>query len=443
MASAEGRGAVTIYDIPQLVAAGEVRSRRTLPSFLYFTEQGQRDSGVVALPWDQAPDLVAGVFARDEGALVPSRQISSAKSWLSNPHVDRTAALLPWASESGARLSPVEASARLLAHIRDAWNADRAGADSGARLEHQHVVLTVPASFDEEARELTVQAARMAGLERLTLLEEPLAALYAWIAAHRRQLTQVFSEDSLILVVDVGGGTTDFSLIRVRIEDGELGFERIAIGEHLLLGGDNLDLSLAALVERKLSPARLTLAQRQVLRRKCTAAKEALLSNALTTRLAITVLGSGRGVVGGGLTTELTHDEVAAALTEGFLPQTRPDDLPARDRRPGLRELGLPYETEPAIPRHLAAFLTKAASGAGAPAMASPDAVLFNGGFFTPPLARTQLLDTLTSWLGVRPRVLDNENPEAAVALGAAFYGKLRQDPAAARRLLIRAGSAR
>jgi molecular chaperone DnaK (HSP70) len=440
VAAAEGRGAIASFGVPQLVTAGEVRPHRTLPSFLFFTEQGQRDSGAVALPWDRSPDLVAGVFARDEGALVPGRLISSAKSWLSNPHVDRTAALLPWGSEAGDRLSPVEASARLLAHIREAWNHTHAQGDDAARFEQQQIVLTVPASFDEEARELTVEAAKAAGLERLTLLEEPLAALYAWIAAHRRQLAQGFAGDSLILVIDVGGGTTDFSLIRARVEGEELAFERIAIGEHLLLGGDNLDLALATAVEQKLAPARLTLAQRQALRRKCTAAKEALLTSDATERLAITVLGSGRGVIGGGLTTELTRAEVVSALREGFLPLTRPDDLPARDRRVGLRELGLPYETEPAITRHLAAFLTRAGANGE---MARPDAVLFNGGFFTPSLVRTQVLDALAVWFGARPRVLENENPEAAVALGAAFYGKLRQDPAAARRLLIRAGSAR
>lgn len=416
-----------------------MRPHRTLPSFLYFTEAGQREAGTVALPWNPSPDVVSGVFARDEGALVPARQISSAKSWLSNPHVDRTAALLPWGNEAGVRLSPVEASARVLGHIRDAWNHEHRAED--AKLEEQQVVLTVPASFDEEARELTVEAARNAGFERLTLLEEPLAALYAWIASHRRQLTEIFSGESLILVVDVGGGTTDFSLIRAHVDGDDLTFERIAIGEHLLLGGDNLDLSLAAMVEQKLAPARLTLVQRQVLRRKCTAAKESLLTEGSSDRLPITVLGSGRGVIGGGLTTELTREEVASALTEGFLPAVRADDLPARDRRVGLRELGLPYETEPAITRHLAAFLTRAAGANGQ--MARPDAVLFNGGFFTPALARNQVLDALAAWFGERPRVLENENPEAAVALGAAFYGKLRQDPAAARRLLIRAGSAR
>jgi molecular chaperone DnaK (HSP70) len=444
LASAGQRAAGEIFDVPQLVAAGEVRTHQTLPSFLYFTDQAQRDSAAVALPWDSAPELVAGIFARDEGALVPARQISSAKSWLSNPHVDRTAALLPWGSDGGPRLSPVESSARLLSHLRDAWNHRLAPTDESMRLEAQHIVLTVPASFDEEARELTVQAARIAGFVHLTLLEEPLAALYSWISLHRRQLAETFAGGALILVCDVGGGTTDFSLIQARVDEGELMFERIAIGEHLLLGGDNLDLALAALAEQKLSSSgRLSLTQRQVLRRKCTAAKEALLSDAAADRLTLTVLGSGRGVVGGGMTTELTREEVVGALISGFLPLTGPADLPARDRRAGLRELGLPYETEPAITRHLASFLTGAAAAAGSAEMARPDAILFNGGFFTPSIARNQLLDALASWFGTRPRVLENASPEAAVALGAAFYGKLRQDPAAAKRLLIRAGSAR
>ncbi len=395
------------------------------------------------LPWDPAPEIVAGVFARDEGALMPARQIASAKSWLSNPRVDRTAALLPWGAEAGPRLSPVEASSRILSHLRDAWNHERARTDDSARLEQQHVVLTVPASFDEEARELTVMAAEQAGLRQLTLLEEPLAALYAWIAANRRRLADTFGDGALILVCDVGGGTTDFSLIQARIEDGELAFERIAIGEHLLLGGDNLDLALASLVEQKLGQSgKLTLTQRQVLRRKCTAAKETLLSDSGVDRLALTVLGSGRGVVGGGMTTELTRDEAVATLTEGFLPLTAPGDVPARDRRVGLRELGLPYETEPAITRHLAGFLTRAGAARGA-AMMRPDAVLFNGGFFAPARARNQVLDALAAWFGERPLVLENQAPESAVAIGAAFYGKLRQDPAASKRLLIRAGSAR
>ena len=444
LASAGRRAAAEVFEVAQLVALGEVRSHHTLPSFLYFTDQAQRDSASVALPWDAAPEIVAGVFARDEGALVPARQIASAKSWLSNTHVDRTAALLPWGSEGGPRLSPVESSARLLSHLRQAWNHRHAPGADDLPLEAQHIVLTVPASFDEEARELTAEAARMAGFVHLTLLEEPLAALYSWMASHRRELADTFRGGALILVCDVGGGTTDFSLIQARTDLGELTFERIAIGEHLLLGGDNLDLALAALAEQKLSySGRLTLTQRQVLRRKCTAAKETLLSDGAPDRVALTLLGSGRGVVAGGMSIELTREEVVEALTKGFLPLTGPADLPARERRPGLRELGLPYETEPAITRHLAAFLTRAAKAAGCRDMAQPDAVLFNGGFFTPSLARNQLLDALTSWFGVRPRVLENANPEAAVALGAAVYGKLRQDPGAGTRLLIRAGSGR
>ena len=302
------------------------------------------------------------MYARDHGALVPARQVSSAKSWLSNPSVDRTAPLLPWLNEEGRRISPVEASARLLAHLRDAWNHEHAGDDETLRLERLPIVLTVPASFDEEARELTVQAARDAGFEQLTLLEEPLAALYAWIAAHRRDLSATLGDGALVLVCDVGGGTTDFSLIRTAIEDGELVFERIAIGEHLLLGGDNLDLALAVLVEQKIAggAAKLTLTQRQTLRRKCSAAKEQLLSEPDLGTVRITILGGGRGVVGGGVTAELTRDDVVRALEDGFLPLTAADDLPARNRRVGLRELGLPYESEPAITKHLAGFLSRA-----------------------------------------------------------------------------------
>ena len=443
LAWAQARGAISIFQIPQLVAAGEVAGRPTLPSFLYFTDQSQRDAGSVRLPWDTSPDLIAGTFARDEGSLVPSRQIASTKSWLSNPRVDRTAALLPWGGEGGPRLSPVEASARLLAHVRDGWNHEHVRSGEQWRLDRHHVVLAVPASFDEEARELTVAAAHQAGIEQLTLLEEPLAALYAWIASHRRQLSGTFGAGALILVCDVGGGTTDFSLIRAQIEEGELAFARIAIGDHLLLGGDNLDLALASLVEQKLAPSgKLTVSQRQILRRKCTAAKETLLGDSGSDRVPITLLGSGRGVVGGGMSTELTRQEVAATLTEGFLPVTDPADVPARDRRVGLRELGLPYETEPAITRHLAGFLTRAGAAHGT-AMMRPDAVLFNGGFFTPALARHQILDALAAWFGARPQVLENDAPESAVAIGAAFYGKLRRNPAASKRLLIRAGSAR
>jgi molecular chaperone DnaK (HSP70) len=436
MAVSDGR-APRVSAIPQLVAAGEVGRQPTLPSFLYQIDD---DAVRAALPWNHSLDFVAGVFARDEGALVPARQVASAKSWLANARVDRTAPLLPWGAESGPKLSPVEASARLLAHLRDAWNHEHAGTDA-VPLEQHPIVLTVPASFDEEARELTADAARLARFEQFTLLEEPLAALYAWIAAHRRQLASRLPDDTLVLVCDVGGGTTDFSLVHAHVDEGELAFERTAIGDHLLLGGDNVDLALAALVEPKFQNAKLTLVQRQILRRKCSTAKEQLLSDNAPTAVPVTLLGSGRGVVGGNLTTELTQAEVRRTLDE-FLPASDAADLPARDRRVGLRELGLPYETEPAITKHLAAFLTRSTNGKGA-AMARPTAVLFNGGFFTPAFARERVLEALTRWFGEPPLVLENARPEAAVAIGAAFYARLRQDPHASRGLLIQAGSAR
>jgi molecular chaperone DnaK (HSP70) len=440
------RGPLRIFNIHQLVASGETGNPESLPSFLYFPTDTERAAGAARLPWDASPDVVVGTFARDQGALVPSRQISSAKSWLSNPSVDRTARLLPWGADEGPKLSPVEASARVLAHIRDAWDHEHARGDPSARLETNPIVLTVPASFDEEARELTVQAARDAGFERFTLLEEPIAALYAWIAANRRSAATTLSDGALLLVCDVGGGTTDFSLMRASIDGGEVTFERVAIGEHLLLGGDNVDLALAVLIESRIAggdTSKLSLSQRQMLRRKCSAAKEQLLSDAVVDKVRVTILGSGRGVVGGGVSVDLARQDVVAVLTDGFLPITAKDDLPARDRRVALRELGLPYEGEPAITRHLAAFLHRAGRQGSGTSMVRPDAVLFNGGFFTPAVVRQRVLDALARWFGERPVVLENQRPEAAVALGAAFYAKLRENPQAARRLLIRAGSAR
>lgn len=442
IAWAASSGPVRLFEIPQVVAAGESGRQSTLPSFLYFPTPEEVAAGHVPPPW--AADAVAGVFARDHGALIPARQISSAKSWLSNAAVDRSAPLLPWIDGAPQKLSPVEASARLLGHLRTAWNHEHASAGSAA-MEDQSLVLTVPASFDAEAREMTMAAAAAAGLPDVTLLEEPLAALYAWIAAHPRDIRNALAPGGLVLVCDVGGGTSDFSLMRAAEENGGLVFERIAIGEHLLLGGDNLDFALAALVEERLgAAARLSLSQRQILRRKCSAAKERLLSDPGPDRLPITLLGGGRGVVGGGLSTELTREDVVGMLSDGFLPLSAGDDLPARHRRAGLRELGLPYESEPAITRHLAAFLTRAAGPAGiGGGMAAPDAVLFNGGFFVPPLARTRVLEALARWCGRRPALLENARPEASVAIGAAFYARVRSRPDTARRWLIRAGASR
>ncbi|MBA3713923.1 MAG: Hsp70 family protein [Pyrinomonadaceae bacterium] len=461
-----GTPTIRVFEVPQFVAEGELGTLSGLPSFLYFTGETESTTDSFRLPWEEGPQsIIVGRLAREQGALVPGRQVSSAKSWLSLSSVDRTADILPWGAEQPEHsCSPVAASARYLAHLRDAWNyvmasngegGDEAGGVDELRFEQQEIVLTVPASFDEEARELTVQAARDAGLIHLTLLEEPLAAFYAWIAAHRTTLKRHLKDGQLILICDVGGGTTDFSLIRVSVDGKDVRFARTAIGEHLLLGGDNVDLALARRVEEKLGHPRLSLRQQNALRRQCCAAKEKLLGDATAERVPLTVLGGGRSVIGGALATELTRIEVEQILTEGFLPLTAPDDLPARDKRTGLRELGLPYASEAAITKHLGAFLRQAATAMSVEqprtleanqsgAMVRPDAVLFNGGFFLAPLTVERVVAAIAGWFPPqgkkwRPKVLTNESPDSAVAVGAASYAHVRHGNG----LRISGGSAR
>jgi molecular chaperone DnaK (HSP70) len=454
---------ILVFPVPQLVGQGEVNARPALPSFLYFPTEDELSAGTVSATWDEDPPMVTGVFAREQGALVPSRQVSSAKSWLSYPGVHRRAKILPVQAEPPQpMISPVEASARYLMHLRDAWNG-AIGIDVETRFENQEIVLTVPGSFDEEARELTVEAARRAGLNKLILLEEPLAAFYAWIATNRHGQAgdpssrlhlagdgngEDLPDGELILICDIGGGTTDFSLVRARSVNGELQFERTAIGEHLLLGGDNFDFALARHVEKKLEGITLTLRQRYALRLACCAAKERLLSDSSLERVTVSVLGSGRAVIGQALSVELTRQEVLQILTDGFLPITAPDEMPAHGRPTGLRELGLPYASDPAITKHLAAFLTQAAVVmSGSPAnqrMARPHAVLFNGGFCAPAVTRERIVEAISAWFGVtqrgwRPRLLNNEAVDSAVARGAAYYGRVRRGTG----LRIRAGNAR
>ena len=338
--------------MPQLVAHGEVRTLSALPSFLYFPTADELSAGAVSATWDEDPPMVTGVLAREQGALVPSRQVSSAKSWLSYPGVDRRAKILPAQAEPPQpMISPVEASARYLMHLRDAWNG-AIGTDAETRFEHQEIVLTVPASFDEEARELTVEAARNAEVRQShsarrtagRVLRVDCGESAGAGASRMRRRAEDLRDGELILICDIGGGTTDFSLVRARLVDGELQFERTAIGEHLLLGGDNLDLALARRVEEKLKDVKLTLRQRYALRRACCAAKERLLSDSSLERVPVTVLGSGRAVIGQALSVELTREEVLQILTAGFLPITAPDEMPARGRldrvartRPALR----------------------------------------------------------------------------------------------------------
>src|SRR5579871_1142186 len=399
---------IHIFDVPQLVAAGRVEARRTLPSFL-FLEEGEP----------------VGTYAREQGALVPTKLVHSAKSWLSNSDVDRTAKILPWDSQDTGRvLSPVEVSARFLAKMREAWDAGRHGP-----MSEQNVVLTVPASFDEEARELTVMAAEQAGLPRLTLLEEPAAAFYSWIAGNLAQSRKMLHDGQIVLVCDVGGGTSDFSLIRVARDGDRIEFTRTAVGKHLLLGGDNLDLTLAWLVESKLA-TQLSIRQRSALRRQCAAAKERLLADPNLKSVEITVLGSGSSLVGGTLKTEILREEALELALEGFLPFCTIDEKPTEEKRSLFRELGLPYVSDPAITRHLAAFLS-------AQEEARPDAILFNGGFFIPEICRERVADVMERWHGKRPLILENRDLDLAVAVGAAYYSYVKATGAG---LLVRGG---
>src|SRR5579863_10309682 len=308
---------IHVQEIPQYVAQGRIETRRTLPSFLYLGDQEY-----------------LGVFAREQGALVPTKCVHSAKSWLSNPDVDRTAKILPWDAQEGGRvLSPVEVSNAIISHLRDAWNP----AYPNAPLSAQDVVLTVPASFDEEARELTVQAARDAGIEKLTLVEEPAAAFYSWIANHLAQSQKSLFDGQLVLVCDVGGGTSDFTLVRVHRDGDRIEFTRTAVGKHLLLGGDNLDLTLAWLVEAKLG-TQLSIRQRTALRRQCAAAKEKLLADPNLKSVEITVLGAGSSLVGGTLKTEILREEALELTLEGFLPFCAIDEKPQEEKRSLFRE---------------------------------------------------------------------------------------------------------
>jgi molecular chaperone DnaK (HSP70) len=408
----EDSPAIQVLEVPQYVAQGRIEARSTLPSFLY-------------LAGPNADQQFTGVYAREQGALVPTQCVHSAKSWLSNADVDRTAKILPWdAQEAGRLLSPVEASARILKHLAEAWNTSH-----GSPVGEHPIVLTVPASFDEEARELTVMAAREAGIEKLTLLEEPAAAFYSWIANDLARSQKSLFDGQTVLICDVGGGTSDFTLIRVTREGDRVDFTRTAVGKHLLLGGDNLDLTLAWLAESKLGKL-LSIRQRSALRRQCAAAKEKLLSDPNLKSVELTVLGGGSSLVGGTLKTEILREEVLELALDGFLPACELTDKPQEDESSPYREVGLPLVADPAITRHLAAFLESAGN-------TRPDAILFNGGFFIPDVLRQRVADVMEHWYGRRPVIFENRDLDLAVAVGAAYYSYVRSTGAG---LLVRGG---
>ena len=428
---------VELLGIPQLINPSEVRDEDLLPSFLYIPGASDFPAGSTALPWDPSPETVVGRLAQKRGVENAGRLVSSAKSWLSHGGVDRTAPILPFRAPEGVpKYSPVEASRRYLEHLRKAW--DHLKPDAPFAI--QQVLVTVPASFDAVARDLTLKAAEQAGYQNITLLEEPQAAFYAWIERHPDWRERVTVGD-LILVVDIGGGTTDFTLIAVTEQAGELSLERVAVGEHILLGGDNIDLALARLVADQLAQqgTKIDNFQLQALWNNCRTAKEKLLDPGNKKDEApVTILGKGTGVVGGSIKAKLQRVDLDRLLTEGFLPAVSSNDMPARQRRAGLQEIGLPYAADAAMTRHMARFLRQQASAVeqggvrrGPSGLACPTHILFNGGVLNAGLIRERILGVLNSWLAeegmpaVQP--LSGEDLMHAVSRGAAYYGLARR----------------
>jgi molecular chaperone DnaK (HSP70) len=443
--------ALTHLPIAQVVSPGTVEPRPLLPSFLYLPGANEQPAGALKLPWDAARDYAAGEFARTFGSQVPTRLVASAKSWLCHSGVDRRQPLLPWkAPEGGRKVSPLQASTLYLKHIVEAWNFEVAKDVAEHRLENQDVILTVPASFDAVARELTVEAARAAGLEHITLLEEPQAAFYAWIDASKDGWRDQVEVGDAILVCDVGGGTTDLSLIAVTEEAGQLVLTRVAVGDHILLGGDNMDLALTHHVARDFTGrgVKLDAGQMHMLWHSCRLAKETVFGGDKPSA-PVTVLGRGSRVIGGTVKGELSRADAEKVLVDGFFPRCALDAVPQRQRTVGLQEIGLPYASDPGVTKHLANFLTRnqellsqrTSGKRSKKKVAQPAAVLFNGGVFKADPLRQRLLDVLGQWINPKAgvRELAGVDLDRAVAGGAAYYGLVRRGKG----IRIRGGTAR
>ena len=453
--AAEEESRIEVRSIPQLVNPNEVAERTLLPSFLYIPGEFDFPKGSLALPWEPEPKLVIGELARKRGAESPNRLVASAKSWLSYAAVSRTAPILPWqAPEEVPKLSPIEASSQFLQYLRNVW--DSGEAQGQPALTEQDVLLTVPASFDEEARELTRRAAEQAGYHHVTLLEEPQAAFYAWLEGQGDSWRRRIKIGDLVLVCDIGGGTTDFSLIMVSEENGELILKRVAVGDHILLGGDNMDLALARVLQQRLEGAghRIDTWQLHGLWHQCRIAKEKLFESPKTQKRPITLLGKGTKLIGGTIKTELAREDLDQVLVEGFFPKVTSGELPARQRRVGFQELGLPYAADPAITKHLARFLAEQVRNSpeaagirrGRSGLACPTHILFNGGVMKAAVLRNRVVEVLNSWLRQEgfealgaEEILEAPDLEHAVARGAAYYGKARYG----RGVRIRSGASR
>lgn len=431
---------IQFFDIPQLIAPGEVGRRPVLPSFLYLPGPYDLQQESIELPWNKKRKYAVGEFAREQGSLVPGRMVSSAKSWLCHAGVDRTRDILPWGEAADvAKISPVEASARYLRHIREAWNQTKAAGREAHSLEQQLIILTVPASFDEVARELTVNAAREAGIQRVVLVEEPLAAFYAWLYKHESDWQETMKTGQIILVCDVGGGTTDFTIVATREGEKGLRFDRLAVGDHLMLGGDNMDLALARHIEVTLfgQPGKLDSKRWHQLWYQCRKAKEALLGNAMDpdSSFDITIMGTGGKLIAETVKSSLNLTQVQEMIVDGFFPFVPLEESPSGSRRKGLTEWGLPYVQDPAVTRHLGAFwlrFRKLLQDETGRSCLYPDFLLFNGGALTPSSIRDRILQVVQKWFegeagpNWTPVELENQRPELAVAIGAAYYGLVR-----------------
>lgn len=431
--------------IPQVTIAGTQGENLALPSFLYFPLAEELKSKSAAVTWDPKGKYCIGMFARDRGAEIPSRMISSAKSWLCHTGIDRRSKILPHIADDDdlEKTSPLEACSAILKHLLEAWHQKF----PTAPFHEQQILITVPASFDPSARQLVLEATQMAGYPEVVLLEEPQAAFYAWLYAHESTWRKILKVDDVILIVDIGGGTTDFSLISVKEEQGELSLQRQAVGTHLLLGGDNIDLSLAYVAKGKLEEKGHNIddKQLQALVHACRQGKEKLMSSLPADSVDITIMGRGSKLIGGSIKTVLTAKEVVPLIVDGFMPQVPPQERSPLERRSGLQAIGLPYAQDARITCQLAKFLsmTGDADSQTMDHFVMPTAVLFNGGTMKADVLRNQLIDVLNSWaaqVGKQPiKLLPDPDYDMAVSKGAAYYGLAR----AGHKIRIRSGTSR
>ncbi|OBU46588.1 molecular chaperone DnaK [Photobacterium damselae] len=431
--------AVTVMPIPQLTNPGNVEERSQLPSFMYQAHESELAPGDTALPWNAQPKAIVGAMARTLGSKTPIRLISSAKSWLCHGGVNRRDAFLPLNSpDEVAKVSPVEATQNYLEHLADAWN----NAHPETPLFDQDVTITVPASFDPAARDLTAEAARNVGFKHLTLLEEPQAAVYSWIKNNDETWRDQVTVGDIVLVVDIGGGTTDLSLVAVTEDDGNLTLNRVAVGDHILLGGDNMDLALAYRLKMKLAQEGKQLQpwQVQAITHACRDAKEDLLNDSELKSVPIVVPSRGSKLLGGTLQTELTQEEVQQTLVEGFFPQTAVEEMPVQTARGALTQMGLPYAQDAAVSRHVASFLSRQSQAVEElfekyeqvhDGFIRPTAILFNGGVLKSSLLADRLMSIINSWLTTagseEAKRLQGLDLDLAVASGASYYGSVRR----------------